>query len=88
MHYRFRMHWYADPNALLTGGRPLFGHDPAAAAAQAERLWAEGAYAAASGCCVVDTEDGTIVWAERIAPAPLGRARAPWPRKESRPCPT
>jgi 2,4-dienoyl-CoA reductase-like NADH-dependent reductase (Old Yellow Enzyme family) len=41
---------------------PLVGRTPAEAIAHAEVLWEEGAYASAHGCCVVDTDDGTILW--------------------------
>lgn len=72
MNYRYRMHWYADPEAPLNAGRPLFGDDPAKAVAYAARLWDEGAYAAATGYCVVDTESGEVLCRgqrEPVAPA-------------------
>jgi hypothetical protein len=61
MPYRYRIHRYTDREAPLNAGRPLSGRTAADAIAEAEVLW-EGAYAAAHGCCVVDTEDGNILW--------------------------
>jgi hypothetical protein len=68
MTYRYRMHWYTDPEAPLDAGRPLFGRTPADAIAQAAALWEQEAHAAAHGCCVVDTDDGNVVWRQERDP--------------------
>lgn len=82
MNYRYRMHWFCDPEAPLNAGRPLFGRDAAEAIALAESLWKEGVYAAALGYLVVDTDEGTVVWrrqcdlAERKATGRRAQANA------------
>jgi hypothetical protein len=68
MAYRSRMHSYTDPEAPLDVGKVLLGRTAAEAIAQAASLWEEGAYAAARGCLVMDTDDGTILW--RSGPGP------------------
>ena len=71
MRYRYWMHWYMDAGAGLTTGRPLFGQRIETALAEATSLWVEGAYAAARGYVVVDTDDGTeICRRERANAAP------------------
>ena len=71
MRYRYWMHWYMDANAALTTGRPLFGQRIETALAEATSLWVAGAYAAARGYVVVDTDDGTeICRRERANAAP------------------
>jgi hypothetical protein len=63
MLYRYRMHSFADPTAPLGPGRPLFGGTPAEAIANAAELWQGGVHASnALGYCVVDTEDGSVLW--------------------------
>ena len=62
MPYRYWMHWYADPEAPLKTGRALSGRTEADAIAQATALWTEWVHAAAHGYCVVDTDDGAILW--------------------------
>jgi hypothetical protein len=62
MSYRFRFHWYIDPDAPLIGGRALAGRTTDQAVAHAVTLWNDGAYPAALGCLVMDTEEGEVVW--------------------------
>ncbi|HEY2593195.1 MAG TPA: hypothetical protein VGK33_04775 [Chloroflexota bacterium] len=63
MLYRYRMHGFADPMAPLGPGRPLFGRTAAEAIVNAADLCKEGIYASnALGYCVVDTEDGSVLW--------------------------
>ena len=62
MVYRYRMHLFADPMAPLGVGRPLCGRNAAEAIAQAGAQWQEGTSAWALGYCVVDTEDGVVLW--------------------------
>lgn len=59
MRYRYWMHWYMDANTALTTGRPLYGQSVEAALSEAGSLWSDGAYAAAKGYVIVDTDDGT-----------------------------
>lgn len=76
MTHRYQMVWFNNPSAPLGVGRTLFGHSPAEAIAHAMQLWQEGAYASALGYCVVDTEDGNVLWRQRRAtsgnPQPAG----------------
>ena len=65
MNYRYRMHWYSNPEAPLNAGRALFGQTPEDAIAHAANLWKEGRYAAALEYCVLDTDDGTVIWRGR-----------------------
>jgi hypothetical protein len=65
MLYRYRMHWFADPMAALGAGRPLFGRTAAEALSNAADLWKAGAYANAVGYCVLDTEDGSVLWQQQ-----------------------
>ena len=62
MPHRYWMHWYADPAAPLKTGRALPGRTQADAIAQATALWKAWVHAAAYGYCVVDTDDGAILW--------------------------
>jgi hypothetical protein len=55
------MHWYADPQAPLNMGRAMFGQTDATALSEAAALWTGGAYAAALGYVVVDTDDGRVL---------------------------
>ena len=73
MLYRYRMHSFADPTAPLGSGRPLFGRTAAEAISNAADLWQAGAYASALGCCVVDTEDGSVLWRLEREQGPGGR---------------
>jgi hypothetical protein len=71
MRYRYWLHWYMDAGAALTTGRPLFGQSAETALSEAGSLWRDGAYAAAKGYVIVDTEDGTVVCrSERDQTAP------------------
>ena len=71
MRYRYWMHWYLDAGAALTTGRPLFGQNVETALAEAGSLWSDGAYAAAKGYVIVDTDDGSVLLRrERDAAAP------------------
>jgi D-alanyl-D-alanine carboxypeptidase len=63
MLYRYRMHWVDDSTAPLGPGRPLFARTPAEAIIQAADLWkAARANASAFAYCIVDTEDGTVLF--------------------------
>lgn len=75
MRYRYWMHWYVDAGAALTTGRPLFGQNVETALCEAGSLWRDGAYAAARGYVVVDTDDGTELYRRersQTAPGPPG----------------
>ncbi|HEX3407905.1 MAG TPA: hypothetical protein VHS81_11760 [Caulobacteraceae bacterium] len=61
MRYRYLMHWYRDAGAPLNGGRALFGQSVEDALSEAASLWRDGAYAAAVGYLVIDTDDGTVL---------------------------
>ena len=61
MRDRFRMHWYLDSRASLNGGRPLFARTAEKALSEAAALWRDGAYRAAAGYVVVDTDDGMVL---------------------------
>ena len=61
MRYRYWMHWYTDADAALTTGRALFGQHIETALSEARSLWDEGAYAAAKGYVVIDTDDGSVI---------------------------
>ena len=76
MLYRYRMHWFADQLSPLGPGRPLFGRTPAEAISNAADLWKAGAYAKALGYCVLDTDDGTVLWQQQRGRHP---ARGPGP---------
>jgi hypothetical protein len=62
MRYRYQMHWYRDAGEPLNGGRGLFGQSAAETLSEAASLWREGAYAAAVGYIVIDTDDGTVLF--------------------------
>ena len=83
MRYRYWMHWYMNAGAELTTGRPLFGQSVETAMSEADSLWSDGAYAAAKGYVVVDTDEGTEVGRRERAPAaprqPGALQRAAWP---------
>jgi hypothetical protein len=75
MRYRYWMHWYMDASAPLTTGRPLFGQYLETALSEASSMWSDGAYAAAKGYVVIDTEDGTLICRrerDQTAPRPPG----------------
>jgi hypothetical protein len=61
MRYRYLMHWYRSADEPLNGGRGLFGQTVTDALSEAESLWNEGAYAAAVGYIVIDTDEGTVL---------------------------
>lgn len=61
MRYRYLMHWYTDARAPLNSGRPLSGRTVADVLSEAESIWSDGAYSAALGYVVMDTDDGTVV---------------------------
>ena len=61
MRYRYWMHWYTDVDAAFTTGRPLFGQSAESAESEAGSLWNDGAYAAAKGYVIVDTDDGSVL---------------------------
>lgn len=65
MLYRYRIHWLTDPQAALGPGRPLFARCSAEAISKAADLWNVGTQASALGYCVVDTEDGTVLWRQQ-----------------------
>jgi hypothetical protein len=66
MLYRYRMHRVDDSMAPLGSGRPLSARTAAEAIAHAADLCKEGrAYASALGYCIVDTEDGTVLYGSR-----------------------
>jgi hypothetical protein len=77
MLYRYRMHWFADPMADLGPGRPLFGRTAAEAIANAGDLWKAGAYAKAVGYCVLDTDDGSVLWQQQREQDTLVRRPGP-----------
>ena len=71
MKYRYRLHRLTDAMTPLGAGRPLLGRNASEAVAQATDLWEETASASALGCCIVDTEDGSVLWQrERTAVRP------------------
>ena len=61
MRYRYLMHWYRDAAEPLNGGRGLFGKTVEDALSEAASLWNDGAYSAAVGYIVIDTDDGTVL---------------------------
>ena len=73
MLYRYRMHLFADPVSQLGVGRPLSGRNAAEAIAQAGSLWEEETSTWALGYCVVDTEDGAVLWQRRREQKAAGR---------------
>jgi hypothetical protein len=79
MPYRYWMHCYTDPEAPLQTGRVLTGRSLAEAVEQAAELWDEGTYPSATGCCVVDTEDGTIPWRGECRPSQSPTSRTAQP---------
>jgi hypothetical protein len=67
---RYWLHWYMDRREPLNAGRALSGRNLAEAVEEAAALWDAGFYASATGFCVVDTEDGSIVWRSGRRPSP------------------
>ncbi len=68
MLYRYRMHWVDDPAAPLGPGRALFARTAAEAIDQAAGLWSEGrAKGSALAYCIVDTEDGAVLFGSRAS---------------------
>jgi hypothetical protein len=75
MPYRYWLHWYTDPDAPLNAGRALPDRTLAEAIAHANEILDEGAYASSNGCCLVDTEDGTIARRGERDPSPSQQRR-------------
>jgi hypothetical protein len=77
MLYRYRMHWFSDAMAPLGSGRPLFGRNADEAISNAADLWKASANSRSLGYCVLDTEDGTVLWQQQRELGSVGPSLEP-----------